>query len=142
LSQSGGFSETHAAEPGVQVAGAFDGDIAAFPGRALVKLNNDSINAQLDQKIADLRGQARAGEFEGLDVAAFMVRTIVRVHDLGVNRIVSGSVDVVAKPPGTAGFPHAFAPGPFLGFFGSFTTVSNPIFIHSARPIFLPGGRR
>jgi len=148
-SQSGqGFSETHAAEPGVQVAGAFDDDIAAFPGRALVKLNNDSINAQLDQRIADLRAQARAGDFGGLDVAAFKVRTIAPVHDLGVNRIVSGSVHTVAKPPGTEGFPHAFAPRSFISPVGTFTTVSNPIFIHSARPMMLfpslnlPGGRR
>jgi RHS repeat-associated protein len=141
-SSAEGFSESHAAEPGVQVAGKFDDNVAGVPGRALVKLNNDSINAQIDQKVADLRAQARAGDFDGLDVAAFKVRTIARVHDLGVNRIVSGSVEVVAKPPGTAGFPHAFAPRSFLTPFGSFTTVSNPIFIHSARPIFLPGGRR
>ncbi len=43
---SEGFSETDEAEPGVQVAGA--DNFAAMPGRALVKFNNDSINAQLE----------------------------------------------------------------------------------------------
>jgi hypothetical protein len=71
------------------------------------------------------------GEFDGLDVAAFEVRTTRFERDLGVTRLISGSIDMVARPPGTPGFPHAMAPSSAISAVGTLTTVSPPILIRS-----------
>ncbi len=128
---SPGRNESHEALGGVLTAGREDANIASIPGRALVRLNNNRIESQIATSLQDLRGRALAGEFGGLDVAAFEVRTTRFERDLGVKRLVSGSVNVVARPPGTAGFPHALAPSVSISPVGTVTTVSAPILIRS-----------
>ena len=129
-----GFDESLSADPGVQVASA--DDIARIPGRALIKLNNDAFEAQLDARIAELRGQeAFSDRYAGLDVAAFKVRTTQYNFELQANRIVAAHVVVLARPPGTPGFPDAFKPGPFLSLPHMSTSSSGPIWIKNAAPI-------
>ncbi|MEZ4352903.1 MAG: toxin TcdB middle/N-terminal domain-containing protein [Myxococcota bacterium] len=127
--EGGGFDETVPVRSGVEVAGTNDANVAAMPGRALIKLSNDRINGRIAEEIAMLRTRAAAGEFGDLQVAAWEVRTVAHQHDLGVTRIVSGSVHVAARPTGTPGFPDAFAPDAFLGPIGTTTAVSRPIWI-------------
>ncbi|MFK7896145.1 MAG: RHS repeat-associated core domain-containing protein, partial [Myxococcota bacterium] len=126
-----GFGESQGALSGVEFAGAEDANIAALPGRALVRLNNMRIETQIADGVSDLRARAFSGEFDGLDVAAFEVRTTRFERELGVTQIVSGSVTVVARPPGFAGFPHALAPKASISPIGTLTTVSPPILIRS-----------
>ena len=121
---------------GIRVAGGFDDDIAALPGRALAGLSNRRIEQRLDREILDLRSRARRGEFEGLDVAAFKVRELVRIPDLDITRIRRASVEVVKVAPDLPGFPAAFtpqfvlAPDPFRTL-----TISDPIIIRRQNPI-------
>ena len=124
-------NESHQILGGVQTAGREDANIAAISGRALVRLNNIQIESEIQSSISNLRARALAGDFDGLDVAAFEVRTTRFERELDVTRLLSGSVDVVARPPGTAGFPHALAPSASLSPVGTLTTVSPPILIRS-----------
>ncbi len=129
---------------GVQVAGPFDSELAAAPGRAAALLNNRIIEARLDRAVEDLRIQDLRGEFEGFDVAAFKVRGIEHIADLDVDFLRFASVDVVKAPPNSPGFPQAFKPGsvsqhsPFR-----WVTVSAPIVIRLQTPIpLMPPGLR
>ncbi|MAG29655.1 MAG: hypothetical protein CL908_02030 [Deltaproteobacteria bacterium] len=135
-----GFLETHSVSPGVEVAGMSEENMAALPGRALIKLSNDRVNSQIAQELAALRVRVAAGEFEALDVAAWEVRTWSFNRDLGVSRIISGSLQVAAKPTGTPGFPYDFAPLASIAPLGTTTTISPPIRISGGTALFGRGG--
>lgn len=94
-----------------------------MPGRALIKLNNASINAQLDAQVDAIRARAAAGEFEGLDVAAFKVRTIligsapdrvVAITKLVMFLIVSATVVGLVLGRKQSGARERMATGPVM----------------------------